>query len=161
VNEHVFAAIVAYDEAEAFLAIEEFDDAGAFTDHLGRHAATAAAAGETAAAATAAEAATAARRAEAATTAAAEAITAAATAAEAVTATTEAAAILKATTEAALVAETVPFVPATTAAVATASSVETHALLIFPGSPHSNQKLRAGRRTQKSERENKSRHDSP
>ena len=61
VDEHVLAAIVADDEAEALLRVEEFDDAFAFADDLRGHAATAAAAAaETAAAAAAAAEATAA-----------------------------------------------------------------------------------------------------
>ena len=55
VDEHVFAAIIANDEAEALLRVEEFDDAFAFANDLRGHSATAAAAAaETAAAATAA-----------------------------------------------------------------------------------------------------------
>jgi hypothetical protein len=52
VDEDIFAAIVADDEAEALLGVEEFDDALAFADDLGRHAAAAWAAAATAAAAT-------------------------------------------------------------------------------------------------------------
>src|SRR6185436_2618026 len=51
VHEHVLAAVVADDEAEALLAVEEFDDTLGFADDLGRHAAAGAAAAETAAAA--------------------------------------------------------------------------------------------------------------
>jgi hypothetical protein len=51
VNENVFAAIIAYDEAEALLGVEEFDDALAFANDLGGH--PAAAAAKSAAAATA------------------------------------------------------------------------------------------------------------
>src|SRR4249919_4244421 len=58
-NKHVLTAIVADDEAEALLRIEEFDDAFAFANDLRRHSATAAtsaaAAESTAAAAAAAE----------------------------------------------------------------------------------------------------------
>jgi hypothetical protein len=36
-DEHVVGAIVNLNEAEAFLAIEEFNDALAFADYLGRH----------------------------------------------------------------------------------------------------------------------------
>ena len=90
VHEHILAAIVANDEAEALLRVEEFDDALAFANDLGRHAAT------RAAAAAAAEA-TAAAAATVAATAAAAIATAAAAAAEAaaaiaVTATAAAAA---------------------------------------------------------------------
>jgi hypothetical protein len=78
VDEHVLTAIIAHDEAEALLAVEEFNDALAFADDLGRHAATRAAAAEAATAAT-----------KATTAAAAEAITAAETTAV-TTATAEA-----------------------------------------------------------------------
>src|SRR5205085_8592097 len=44
VDEDILAAIVADDEAEAFLAVEEFDDALGLADDLRGHAATAAAA---------------------------------------------------------------------------------------------------------------------
>ena len=57
-NEHVFGAIVANDETETLLPVEEFYDAGAFADNLSRHASTAAAAATTKSAAAAAEAAT-------------------------------------------------------------------------------------------------------
>ena len=43
VDEHVLAAIIADDEAEALLRIEEFDDALAFANDLGRHSAASAA----------------------------------------------------------------------------------------------------------------------
>ncbi|GGB74832.1 hypothetical protein GCM10010833_32540 [Blastomonas aquatica] len=43
-NEHIFAAIFALDEAEALLCIKEFDLALGLADHLGGHAAKAAAA---------------------------------------------------------------------------------------------------------------------
>src|SRR6478735_4517824 len=52
-DEDVLAAIIANDEAESLLRVEEFDDALAFANDLGRHSATAAAA-KTAAAATSA-----------------------------------------------------------------------------------------------------------
>ena len=80
VDEHVLAAIVANDEAETLLRVEELDDALAFANDLRGHSATAAAAAtETAAAAAAAAAITAA-------TAAAEAATIAKAAAAAATA---------------------------------------------------------------------------
>src|SRR5207237_10549885 len=60
VNEHILAAIVADDEAEALLPVEEFDDAFAFADDLGRHSAATAAAAAEATATAAAEAAAAA-----------------------------------------------------------------------------------------------------
>jgi hypothetical protein len=133
VNEHILIAIIANDEAEALLAVEEFDDAFAFADHLGRHATTAtAAAAETTAAAAAAVATAAA--------AAAEAITATATATEAIsTAPVTAAAEAIAAAEAAataciatvtLVTEAVALVPA--AARTALTSIKTHALQFFP-----------------------------
>ncbi|HKS18194.1 MAG TPA: hypothetical protein VJS63_03160 [Bradyrhizobium sp.] len=89
-HEDVFATVIADDEAEALLRIEKFDDAFAFANDLGRHAATAAAAEATAPAA-AAETATAAATAEAITAAAVATATAKATAS---TAAAEAAALL-------------------------------------------------------------------
>src|SRR5690606_29285537 len=56
VHEHILAAVIAHDEAEALLAVEEFDDTGAFANDLGRHAAASAAAATTEAATAAAEA---------------------------------------------------------------------------------------------------------
>ena len=43
VHEHILAAVIANDEAEALLRVEEFDDALAFADDLGRHSAATAA----------------------------------------------------------------------------------------------------------------------
>jgi hypothetical protein len=77
VNEHILAAVIANHEAEALLRVEEFDDALAFANDLGRHTATRAAAGSAAAEATAA----------AASAAAAESTATAAVAAAAITAT--------------------------------------------------------------------------
>jgi ribosomal protein L18 len=54
VHEHILAAIIADDEAEALLAVEEFDDALGLADHQGGHAAAAAAATAAKAATTAA-----------------------------------------------------------------------------------------------------------
>src|SRR6185503_19519183 len=45
VNEQILAAVIANHEAEALLRVEEFDDALAFANDLGRHSATRAAAG--------------------------------------------------------------------------------------------------------------------
>jgi uncharacterized membrane protein YqiK len=137
VDEHVFSAIVPNDEAEALLSIEEFDGTLGFTDDLRRHAAaatTAAATAETAAAATTkAAAATAATETVTAATAAAEAIAAAAEAVA--TATKAIAAAAEATAaEAAVFAKAVALVPAT-AALPAPSSIETHAVKIFPNSP--------------------------
>jgi hypothetical protein len=136
VNEHILAAIIAHDEAEALLRIEEFYDALAFADDLGRHSATTAAATAKATAATAAAKATASATAEAATIAEA---TAAATA-EPVTAATEATAsaaaesVATAAAEAAAIAVAAAFttekivalVTAATAAVPLTPSIETH-----------------------------------
>jgi hypothetical protein len=140
VNEHILAAIIADDEAEAFLRIEEFDDALAFANDLrGHSAATATAAAEATATATAKTAATAA------VTAAAAAITAAAAEAAAVTiaaasAAAVAAALLKSTAEFAecwLFAETFALVSTATTAVAFAPSIETHepSELSLPANP--------------------------
>jgi hypothetical protein len=131
VDEDVLATVIADDEAEAFLRVEEFDDALAFADDLGRHSAsTAATKTATTAAAAAAEstaaAATAAVTIAAATTAEAAAIAETATAA----AGAEAPALLEGrfSAEIAFVAaETVALVPAASAAVALAPSIETHA----------------------------------
>lgn len=122
VNEDILGAVIAHDEAEALLTIEEFYDAGAFADNLSRHATT----GSAAAAAE--------------TTTTACAITKAAAA--------EAAAITKATTitktaaktSAALIRETAKIVAAETiplvSAAPAASPVETHALIFTFASPN-------------------------
>jgi hypothetical protein len=73
-DEHVLAAVIANDEAETLLRVEEFDDALAFADDLRGHSATTATAAATKAAAAAAAA-------EATATATAAAVAAAATAA--------------------------------------------------------------------------------
>ncbi len=138
VDEHVLAAVIADDEAEALLGIEEFDDAFAFANDLGRHAAaeTTAAASTTATEATAAAAvaATAATSAVAEATTAAAAVAAArrATVAEATAATAAIGTVApaeRAFSAEAVVPETVPFVPAATATVAFTPSIETHARL--------------------------------
>jgi len=139
VHEHVFAAIVTNNEAEALLPVEEFDDTLAFANDLSRHAATTAAAASTAAAEATAAACAAA---ETAAVAAAAAKAAAITEAAAASTTAETAAITKtAATESTataaligieiLVAETVPLVLAAPAA----TSVKTHALLVTFASP--------------------------
>jgi hypothetical protein len=136
VHEHVLTAIVTDDEAEALLRIEEFDDAFAFADDLGRHSATTttAAAAETAAAAAAATATEA--TASAAVTAAAATTVAAATAAavtESTTAVAVATALLESataeitTTSEIVFAETIAFVATAPSALAFTPSVETHA----------------------------------
>jgi hypothetical protein len=129
-DEHVLSTVVANDEAEALLRIEEFDDAFAFANDLGRHSASAtaakaaatAAAKTTAAAAATAEAAAVTKVTAAATEAAAVAVT------TATTATGVAAAFLVAEFSAdILFAETVALIAAAPTAVALAPSIETHA----------------------------------
>jgi hypothetical protein len=110
VHEHIFAAIIAHDEAEALLTVEKFDDAGAFAHDLGRHRGTGCP--------------TAAKSAAAAT----EAVP---TATEAVTAAETIAARCGISTIA-LVAEAVALVPAAPAAIAATPSIKTHALYDFP-----------------------------
>jgi hypothetical protein len=134
VNEHILAAIVTDDEAEALLRIEEFDDAFALANDLGRHSATAGAAATKPAAATAAAETTAAAAAEASAAAAAAAtVSTAAAAAEAATiaeaaTVTETAAIAESTGKAPaiLCTETVALVTAATTAVTLTPSIETH-----------------------------------
>jgi hypothetical protein len=135
VNKHVFATAVLNDKAEALLAIEEFNDAAAFANNLGRHRRTACATTPEAAAAASAATETAATAAEAITAtaktvaAAAKAISAAAepVTAEAATKTAAAAEIIA--------AKTVALVASAPAAFAAASSVKTHAVSYFPESP--------------------------
>jgi hypothetical protein len=138
VHEHILAAVIADDEAEALLRVEEFDDALAFADDLGRHSATTAATKATATAA-AAESTTAA--AVTAATAAAEA--AAVAIATAATSAAEAAAFLIAAAEITceiVFAETVALVAAAPAAVPLAPSIETHAPseYLSPPTPQTN-----------------------
>jgi hypothetical protein len=128
VHEHVFAAFIALDEAEALAAVEKLDRAGAFANDLRRHAATAATA-RAAEAATTAAAATRAAEAAAITTAETTAASTAAAAAEAITTAAETIAATAETVAAtagkrikALFAETVPLV----AAPAATSSIKTH-----------------------------------
>lgn len=139
VHEHIFAAFIALDEAEAFLTIEEFYDAIAFADDLGWHAGARSTATAAAKATTAAATATI----TAATIATAEAATVSAAATEAA-ATTAATAGIKATAVTAAEASTIrlegfkPFfaetialvapTPTTTATTTAVISVETHAL---------------------------------
>jgi hypothetical protein len=133
VDEHVLTAIVAHDETETLLTVEEFDDALAFADYLGRHAA---AAGSTATAATETAAAAAEAIAAAETAAAAEAVTAAtATATEAIAATAGISAVT-------LISEAVALILATT--LPAAPTFETHAVLI-PISPRVPSRLTPGR----------------
>jgi len=135
VHEHILAAIVTNDEAEALLAVEEFDHAGAFADDLRRHAAATAASTATTEAATAAAAETAAAAATAeAITATTEAIT---TATKTVAAATKAITTAKAAAAAEFVtAETVALVAPTPTAIPAASFIETHALFVFPARPN-------------------------
>jgi hypothetical protein len=117
VNENVVSAIIANDEAESLLRVEELHDALAFADDLRGHSATAA---ETAASASAETTAVA--------TAVAPATVAAEPAAIAVRPLTESAALSKpATIAGAFFEEPVALVSATTAAVAFTPSIETHA----------------------------------
>jgi hypothetical protein len=67
VNEHILAAVIANDEAKTLLRVEEFDDALAFADDLGRHSPARAATGTAAAETTAATASAAAAESTAAT----------------------------------------------------------------------------------------------
>jgi hypothetical protein len=117
VDEHVLPAVIADDEAESLLGIEELHHALPFADDLGRHASTAAA--ETAAIATAAE------SAAAVTAAAAES----AAIANAPASASKAAAILEsaAFTVTVFSEEPVALVSSATAAVAPTPSIETHA----------------------------------
>jgi hypothetical protein len=147
VHEHIFAAVITNDEAEALLCVEELYDASRFADNLGGHAAAAA---PTAAEATAAATTEAATATEAAASAA--AIPAAAAKAAAVTAA-ESTTIFETAAEAAaaevIVAETIALVPAAPTALSATSSIETHALFVFPVRPEpTNQNLSAGRKTQ-------------
>jgi hypothetical protein len=137
VHEHIFAAIIANDEAEALLRVEEFDDAFAFANDLRGHSATtAAAAAETAAAPTAA-AAKATASAAAAVASGALTESAAAAAAAIAAASTAAATVTAALLETAAIRETrfleksVALIPAATATIALAPSVETHFRLNF------------------------------
>jgi hypothetical protein len=130
VHEHILAAIVTNDEAEALLRIEEFDDALAFANDLRGHSATAAAtktAAATAATAAAAEA-TAPTAAAVTATAAATIAVATAAAAEAAAPAAVAAALLKSDVTRRFIAEeTVALVTAAPAAVPLAPFIETHA----------------------------------
>jgi len=144
VHEHILAAIVTDDEAEALLTIEEFDGALGFANDLGGHAATAAASATTEAA-TAAAVTTAAATAEAITAAAVAAAaatetvataavtTAAAAATEAITTATETAAEIATAEAAAVFAKAVALILA--AALPAPPTIETHAVKIFPNSP--------------------------
>jgi len=125
-NENVLTAIVTDNEAESLLAVEEFDDALALADDLGRHARTAEATATTAAAAATAES-TAATAAVAATATAIAITTTGVTTAETVAAA-EAAILISAVV---LFAETVALVSAAPAALAATPSVKTHALVNF------------------------------
>jgi hypothetical protein len=129
VNEHILAAVVTNDEAEAFLRIEEFDDAFAFANDLGRHSATSAAAAEATASATTAAEATASAAAEAATAATVSTAAAAAKAAAVTKATTvaEATASTGACESPAIITtEIVALVTSAPTAVTLTPSIETH-----------------------------------
>ena len=120
-NENIFAAIIANDKAKAFLTVEKFDDARAFTDDLCWHRwrAWRAAPAETAAGKSAATTTT-------------ETITAAATAAEAITATA-AGTVIAAPGIATIiiVTEAVALISAAPATFPAAPSIETHARCNF------------------------------
>jgi hypothetical protein len=140
VNEDVLTAIVANDEAEALLRVEEFDDALAFADDLGRHPATAAAT-KAAAATTAAEATASTAAVAAAAAAEAAAVTETTAATAIATATAAALLVSKISAEGRLVAETVALVAAASAAVPLAPFIETHApseLKKSPPTPETN-----------------------
>jgi hypothetical protein len=144
VHEHIFAAIIANDEAEALLRIEEFYDALALADDLRGHSATAArpkAAARTAAAE--ATASTAAAEAAAVAEATAAAAAAKSTAITVAAAATKAAAFLETATKITceiLFAEAVALVATATTAVSFAPSIETHIRpnLISPPTPETN-----------------------
>jgi hypothetical protein len=125
VDEHVLASVIANDEAEALLRVEEFDDALGLAHDLRRHSAGAAASKAATAATGAATEATA-------SSAAAGAIAEAAAAEPAAVTKSAPAAVAAALLESAwfadcVFAETVSFIAAACAAVALAPSVETHA----------------------------------
>jgi hypothetical protein len=154
VNEHILAAVIANDEAEALLRVEEFDDALALANDLGRHSAASAAAKAAASSAAGAAAETSAASAAAVAATAAVTETAATAAAETSAAAAVAASLLKTTGEFAAAgertffAETLTLIAAASAAVAFAPSIETHAPseLIRPPDPK-NQCARAKWRT--------------
>src|SRR6185437_10318367 len=145
VDEHVLTAVIADDEAEALLRVEEFDDALAFANDLRRHSATAAAAEPAATAATAAIAAATA----AAESAAVAAVATTAAAAESATVTVAAAAakaaafLESAVIAKSLFAEAFAFIPTATATVSFAPSIETHNLPNSLARLSSNQRARA------------------
>jgi hypothetical protein len=116
VHKYIFAAIIANDEAKAFLRVKEFYDTCAFTDNLCWHcrATRRTASAKTAATCTAATKAITTAKAA---TAAAKTVTAAESAASA--------AIL-------IVTETVPLISAAPAAIAATPFIETHAKINFP-----------------------------
>ncbi|MCY7340219.1 MAG: hypothetical protein LH465_09790 [Sphingomonas bacterium] len=129
-NEHILATVIANDEAEALLRVEEFDHALAFANDLRGHSATAAtAAGRTAettaAASTAAEAAAAATIATATAATIIVAATSGGSRAEAA-AVAETTAVKSATTEAVVAPKTFALVTSATTAVTFTPSIETH-----------------------------------
>jgi hypothetical protein len=133
-DEHVLAAVIANDEAEALLRVEELYDAFAFADDLGRHSATATAAAA-AEATTAGTAAAAKATASTAAAVAAGALAKASAAAECASST--AAAVAAAFLESATIAgicffeKPVALVFAATTTVALAPSIKTHCRLNF------------------------------
>ena len=131
-NEHVLAAVIADNKAEALLRIEEFDDASAFANDLCGHATTGTAA-------TAAETTTAAAETTAAT--AAESVAAAA---KAIAAAAEAVTAAKTATITAVFTEAVALVASASAAIPAATLIETHAVpVLSSNSPACSQKYHA------------------
>jgi hypothetical protein len=118
VHKHIFATIIANDETETFLRVEEFYDASAFTNNLRWHCwpTRGTAAAKTTATCT--------------STAASKPITTAeaATASKPITAAAETAAA----TAILIVTETIPLVSAAPTAITTAPFIETHAKINFP-----------------------------
>jgi hypothetical protein len=125
-DEYVFTAVIADDEAEALLRIEEFYDAFAFADDLGRHSATAPAAAAAAEAATATAEATATAAAEAAAIAVATAASAAESTASGAAAVAAALLVAKFAELLLFAAEIIAFIATAAAAIALAPSIETH-----------------------------------
>jgi hypothetical protein len=149
VDKDVFAAVIANDESETLLRVEEFDDSFAFADDLGGHSATTAAAAAETATATTTETATAVAATAAATIAEATAVAESAATATAITIAAATAAKAAAVLMTALVAksavaeEIVALVAAASAAIPLAPFIETHAPSeVSPPNPE-NQRARA------------------
>jgi hypothetical protein len=126
-HEHIFAAVITDNKAEALLPIEKFNDARAFANDLCGHATTGTATTTTTTAAAEATAAAAKT-----TTAAAESVAATATATEAITAAGKAAAITTAAAAAAaFITEAIAFITSASAAITAATFIETHAVPVL------------------------------